>query len=262
MKKSILFLKSVLVSVFLSAGFTAGAQKLPNVQQESVYAPLIIKIDGKATEWDDTFKAYNKAAEVFYTISNSTENLYLTVQATEVAVIQKIVAGGITFTLKNTDKKSAIAPVAITYPVVQFQFSQVDYILKKAEPIAEPALKALNKRLSDHLKDITITGVKDIPDAAVSIYNEVGIKTAVLVDDKKACTIEIAIPLKYLQQEFNGTGTFSYTLQINGLSTQNVKVVGGINPNADPQDVPVDHAAPNFDFAPTYCKGEYTLAKS
>jgi hypothetical protein len=261
MKKSIIFLKSVSVSVFLGIGFTAGAQKLPNVQQQSVIAPADIKMDGKATEWDNTFKAYNNATEVFYTISNNTENLYLTIRATEVAVIQKIVSGGITFTLKNTDKKSTIAPVSITYPLVQFQYSQVNYLLKRAEPMAEPALYALNKQLTDHQKDITITGVKEIPDGLVSVYNDQGIRAAALIDNKKAYTIEIAIPLKYLQQEIDGAATFSYILQINGLSTQNVKVVGGINPNADPQDVPVDHAAPNFDFAPTYCKGEYTLAK-
>jgi len=261
MKISAIFFKSVSVSIFLSACFTAGAQKLPNVQQQSVIAPADIKIDGKVTEWDNKFQAYNNATEVFYTISNSTENLYLTVKATEVAVIQKIVGGGITFMLKSTGKKSAITPVTITYPLVQFQFSQVNYLLKRAEPIAEPALNALNKQLTDHQKDITITGVKEIPDALVSVYNDQGIRAAALIDNKKAYTIEIAILLKYLQQEIDGAGTFSYILQINGLSTQNVKVVGGINPNADPQDVPVDHAAPNFDFAPTYCKGEYTLAK-
>jgi len=262
MKISTFFFKSVLVSVFLGTGFAAGAQKLPNLQQESVYAPVAIKIDGKADEWSSKFKAYNNATEVFYTISNNTENLYLTIQATEVAVIQKIVAGGISFTFKNTDKKSVIIPVTITYPLVQFQFAQVDYLLKRPEPIADPALNAMNKQLTDHQKDITVTGVKDIPDAAVSVYNELGIKTAALIDNKKAYTVEIAIPLKYVQQEIDATGTFSYTLQVNGLSTQNVRVVGGIDPNAAPQDVPVDHAAPNFEFAPTYCKGEYTLAKN
>ena len=259
MKRSTFFFKSVLVSVFLGAGLIAGAQKLPNLQQQSVYAPANIKIDGKANEWNSQFQAFNNATEVFYTISNNTENLYLTMRATEIAVIQKIIAGGVSFTLKNIDKKSAIAPVTITYPLVQFQYSQVNYILKSI--LSDSALNVLNKRLSGHLKEITITGVKEIPDASVSVYNEQGIKTAALIDNKKAYTIEMSIPLKYLQQEFNEAGTFSYILQVNGLSTQNVKVVGGINPNANPLDVPVDHSAPNFEFAPTYCKGEYTLAK-
>jgi hypothetical protein len=261
MKNSTFFFKSVLVSVFLGAGLTAGAQKLPNLQQQSVYAPANIKIDGKTDEWDSQFQAFNNATEIFYTISNNTENLYLTIRATEVAVIQKIVAGGVSFTLKSTDKKSTVTPVNIIYPLVQFQFSQVNYILKKTEPITDQALNALNKQLTDHQKDITITGVKEFPDTAVSVYNEQGIKTAALVDNKKAYTVEMAIPLKYLQQEINGAGMFGYILQLNGLSTQNVKVVGGINPNADPSDVPLDHSAPNFEFAPTYCKGEYTLAK-
>ena len=58
----------------------ANAQKLPNVQQASLRAPENVKVDGKPTEWGDKLQAYNKATDVFYTIANDYNNLYLIIQ--------------------------------------------------------------------------------------------------------------------------------------------------------------------------------------
>ena len=74
---------------------SAQAQKLPNVQKDGVRAPANIRIDGKTTEWDNKFEAYNKATDVFYTISNDDNYLYVTVQATQAAIIRKIIGGGV-----------------------------------------------------------------------------------------------------------------------------------------------------------------------
>jgi len=52
------------------------AQKLPNVQLGSVQAPADIKIDGKTTEWHDQFQAYNRATDIYYTLSNNDNHLY------------------------------------------------------------------------------------------------------------------------------------------------------------------------------------------
>src|SRR5476651_2642642 len=86
--------------------FTANAQKLPAVQQVSVYAPVDIKIDGKATEWDNKFQAYNKTAGIYYTLSNNEDHLFLTVQATDPTTINKLVAGGLTLTIQKSGKKN------------------------------------------------------------------------------------------------------------------------------------------------------------
>ena len=52
-------MKKILSILFAVITFTATAQKLPNVQATSLRAPANIKIDGKATEWNDKFQAYN-----------------------------------------------------------------------------------------------------------------------------------------------------------------------------------------------------------
>lgn len=40
------------------------AQKLPNIQKESVRAPDNVKVDGKPIEWGNKLKAYNNATEI------------------------------------------------------------------------------------------------------------------------------------------------------------------------------------------------------
>ena len=49
--------KNLLFLLLVISAAMAKAQKLPNVQQNSVRAPYNIKIDGKATEWE--FRAHN-----------------------------------------------------------------------------------------------------------------------------------------------------------------------------------------------------------
>jgi len=261
MQKSTFFFKSVLVSsVFLGAGLTAGAQKLPNVQQQSVYAPASIKIDGKANEWDYQFQAFNGANEIFYTISNDTENLYFIAHAKEGVVIQKIIYGGITLTLKNAGKKSSVTPVSITYPLAPYPYNAMSgQTLREPKTLTDSAVLAFNKQISDHIKVIPFTGVNAIPDSSVSVYNDLGIKAVQLVDNKKTYVYELAVPLKYLRQVIDDAGTFSYVIQVNGVDTKGRIVIGGTS-MSDPQEAPVSHGA-SFMTSPTYCKGEYTLAK-
>jgi len=102
-------MKSLQISaaVLLSLGLTTSvySQKLNTVQQGSVWAPANIKIDAKLKEWDDTFQAYNKVTEVFYTVSNDDKNLYLVIKSTDPINNNKIIAGGINFLCYHPENK-------------------------------------------------------------------------------------------------------------------------------------------------------------
>lgn len=110
-----------ILSCFL--GINVHAQKLPKVQQESVYAPVNIKIDGKATEWDGKFQAYNRANCVYYTVSNDENNLYLTVYVSEWINLDKLIYGGLAFTVSNPVNKTE--NVSITYPLTDVRRNQL-----------------------------------------------------------------------------------------------------------------------------------------
>jgi hypothetical protein len=255
-------LKNSAVIVLLLNGIqTVYAQKLPTIQTGSVKAPENIKIDGKPTEWPK-FEAYNNATEFFYTISNDNNNLYIVMQATHSDIISKILAGGITFTIKNADKSNSITPASITYPYSPSGGQGVGYTIRTNKTLSEEQLTAINKQVSGDIKEIPLTGLKGINEEKISLYNDLGLRANGLVDHQKAYTCEIVIPLKYIQQVIDANGKFSYRLQVNGLDTSGKDgfiVVGG--QGANPSAQPVSHDSGNFMLSPTYLDGTYTLAK-
>jgi len=194
----------------------AHAQKLPNVQTVSIAAPAAIKVDGKPTEWNNSFQAFNHATGVYYTIANDAENLYLVVQGTDVHTVEKIISGGVTFTIKNSDKKSNDIPVAITFPFIlpKSRFPIVQKIKEKNEdkPFDQDEL---NKQLISAEKEIDVRGIKEIQDTIISVYNDAGIIVATRVDSKKVLTYELSIPLKYLQQDIDNKSALNYNIRLN-----------------------------------------------
>jgi len=97
----------LMITVVLSVCFyfPCIAQNLPNAQQRSLWAPATIKIDGKPTEWNNQFQAYNHATDILYTISNDNDNLYLIIQASKPRIIDKIIDVGVTFIINTAGKK-------------------------------------------------------------------------------------------------------------------------------------------------------------
>src|SRR5471030_3193728 len=99
---------------------TAQAQKLPVVQTISVRAPANIKIDGRATEWGNKFQAYNHSLDIYYTMANDDENLYIVTHAKEMVSIFKITSAGLKIMLNNRSKASDEGAVAITFPYFEY----------------------------------------------------------------------------------------------------------------------------------------------
>jgi len=222
------------------------AQKLPNVQQGGLYAPAKVAIDGKTDDWGNKFRAYNHATDIYYTIANSDARLYLIVQATDPAVINKIIGGGITFTIQPVGKKSDKGGMNITYPLFDkknkpyVHSSQVygnsiltvsgndvtimprsnveggptGHVADPKEFQGDSIMRIYNKRLADYSKYIAVNGIKGI-DSLISVYNTDGIRVAELFDNKINYTYEMAIDLKLLGLT---TNKFAYHITINGSS--------------------------------------------
>ncbi|MFD0749336.1 hypothetical protein ACFQZS_04225 [Mucilaginibacter calamicampi] len=250
--------KTVLLTLIVLAAATAtNAQKLPNVQKESLRAPVNIKIDGKATEWDNKFKAQNSATELLYTLSNDDENLYLTVQTKFKDVIDKIMRGGITLNVNSTIDRKSGNQISLTYPSFdQAGASKVTNMLvvknyPKANLDEEPvSIDNLNKAFASQSKVIDVKGINGIPNGEVSIYNENGIQVAAHFDDEYGYTCELAIPVKYLSLPDNGSKPFSYQLKVNEPKQFSPKAG-----NRPPPPMKMTSVAATDTW------GEYTLAK-
>jgi hypothetical protein len=249
--------------VLLMAGaLIVNAQKLPNIQQSSVLAPANIKIDGKPTEWNDQFKAYNKATDIYYTVSNDGVNLYLTVQAQYQDVIDKIIRGGITFTVNHTINKKDDAAVVITYPVIRgADMALVTNLLagkctaKNGAASTAVPVDDFNQLWDAKSKIIGIKGIKALADEGISVYNDDGIKAAAQLDNRVFYTYELAIPLKFLHLPNQGGDAFSYHIKVNEPADVQVYRPSGSAPAPPPPPMMLEATVPT-DFW-----GEYVLAR-
>jgi hypothetical protein len=261
----------------------ANAQKLPNVQQGSVRAPQNIKIDGKASEWDNQFKAYNHATDIFYTLSNDGENLYLTVQAIDPGVIRKIISGGVCLTIQPSGKKTDKDGMRVVYPVTiaaQTKGMMISVMTVKrnedrgnaqlTDKEADSVMMARNKQFSQRSKWIGTLGFKDL-DSLISVYNEDGIKAAGRYDAKGAFTCELSVNLKLLGLSVDNPAKFSYHVLLNGVSMYNndrrpdqvisVITTGAPMGGAESSMLGAKMMMDQGGAAPTDFWGEYTLAK-
>src|ERR1700743_523372 len=201
-------LKPIFNILVLGCSFlNAVAQKLPNMQPSSIRAPANIRIDGKTTEWGNKFQAYNHATDIFYTVSNDDAKLYLTVQAADRLVINKIMSGGITFTIQKSDKKTDKGGISITYPLFEKRNKLfIPPTTKESE--AESMMNIYNKSL-DASKYLGVNGIKTL-DPLITISNTDGIRVAELFDNKMRYTYELAIDLKLLGPQANDASKFAY----------------------------------------------------
>ncbi|MCC8425482.1 hypothetical protein [Mucilaginibacter sp. UR6-11] len=248
-------------------------QKLPNKQTVSLWAPANLKIDGKTTEWNNHFQAYNRAVEIYYTLSNDDKNLYLTVQATNRAIINKIINGGISFSITPSAKKNQDA-ITITYPVFEsyarpglntgkafFEQSSTNIAL------ADSIVTLNNRRLEEKSKLIMVTGIREI-DTLISVYNDHNIKVAEKFDSKMAYTYELAVALANLGLSTNKAGKFNYHIVLNGESilperapVTSLKQVR-LSPDMSDGLVAAKLGLEAQTTSPTDFWGEYTLAKN
>jgi hypothetical protein len=262
-----------LILVLVTAA--AIAQKLPKVQTASMPAPSNIKIDGKATEWNNKFQAFNRTTEVYYTLSNSATKLYLTVQANERNIIRKIVGNGITLTILPADKSKKLS---VTFPHYAAKDYPVSFNLRNPfEPekdtfknslLADSVMNAYNATLNDRFKVIGVIGVASAEDSTLSVFNAEGFRAAASFDKKLVYTYELAIPLSYIEQAAGKPGTFKYNLMVNGVPGDVKTVQGGrggrlVYTAADGTERNIGGAGPDnlaFAYAADFT-AEYTLAK-
>jgi hypothetical protein len=217
--------KTFMAGLLLSSiSLSAYSQKLNTIQEGSVWAPANIKVDAKLNEWDDTFQAYNKTTEVFYTISNDDKNLYLVLKSTDPLNNNKIVAGGINFTINKTGKKKDKDAYVIVFPLVDMAAMRNQIIAMgtsggggRGGDMDSAAVSNLRKQALKMVKDIKLIGFTDIPDSVISIYNEYGLKAAIDYDVKGNLTCEMSIPLKYLHLVTADNSEFNYNIRLNGL---------------------------------------------
>ena len=263
-----------LIILIISAD--ANAQKLPNVQKSSLRAPENIKIDGNLVEWGNKFQAYNNATDLFYTMANNDENLYLVIRTKDLDELVKITSRGIIFNISKNGKKYDKDAMSITYPFFEMghkpfiQFGDITamprYQREAMDRNPDSVSKVANKKLQDNEKYIRANNIPGV-DTLLSIYNRDGIKAAEAFDSTMAYTCELAIPLHLLNLDLKSNSAFAYHIILAGLTDDDF----GFKTTTDANGHFHMSAAPGAAFvkkehldavsSTTDFSGEYTLAK-
>lgn len=252
----------------------AYAQKQPEMQQGGLKAPANIKIDGKANEWNGMFQAYNPAIQASYTVSNDDNRLYLTINATKKEIVNKIINGGISFTIHTGPRKTTVGGTTITYPI--FDKDDRPFINTNALALVKPdekdpahkadsLMKTFNATFANKAKLIRLSGLKDL-DTLISVYNKDGIRPRAALDNKLFFTYELAIDLKLLGMSAADHTKFNYNIRFNEVDIDYVPGMEIVRNDegfvtrifvANPQLANSFAAA----LSPTDLWGEYTLVK-
>ena len=208
------------ISFAMLSAFPALAQQNADISA-GVKAPATVKVDGKLTEWGN-LPAYNKSTTLRYTLANDAKNLYLAVTCTDDANINKLLGGGLTFTINTDGKKKEKDAVVIEYPMagrggIRGFRPGGNRGGQGATAPDTAAIVAARKQSAAAAKELSVTGIKDITDTLVSIYNTYGIKTGISFDTKGSMFYELAIPLNLLNLNADKSTELAYNLKLNGI---------------------------------------------
>jgi len=200
-----------------------------------IKAPAAIKIDGKHTEWGE-LPAYNKNTTLRYTLANDAQNLYLAITCTDQSNISKLLGGGLTFTVNTEGKKKEKDAAIFVYPMQGRGGGMRGFRMggnRGGQGTAPDTtvIVAGYKQSVAAAKELSVTGVKEITDTLVSIYNTYGIKTGITFDARGKMYYELAIPLNLLQLSADKATELAYNLKLNGIqfgggNRENIRIGG------------------------------------
>ncbi|MES2428446.1 MAG: hypothetical protein V4560_15810 [Bacteroidota bacterium] len=240
MKKLIPLTSLLLLAIANLHAQDTSPKKLPTIQEGNTRAPANVKIDGKLTEWNDSFQAYNKVTHLYYTVANDDKNLYLIIKTSDATTNAKITAGGITLAINTEGKKKDKDVYSLTYPIIPRNtgrpaggnFNTVGGgggVRTMSVMIGGPGggqrgsapdsamIKAAHERTVNAAKEIKVSGFKDITDSLIAIYNEYDIKATIGYDKEGSFVYELAVPLKLLSMAADSKNEIAYNIKLNGL---------------------------------------------
>ena len=193
--------------------------------------------------------------------------MYLTLKTDGLLSTEKLLRGGMTFTVASAVKKKSV--VSLTFPafrkrsnpqVVQLKDSPdryrnftADIIVNKTR--VDSLILSCNRQIRDNFKDIQVSGIKGIDEPLISIYNEQSIKVSTAINHKMQAIYELAVPLKCLGEDLNGK--FKYNIKMISLGT--IAVPGAFDPPYLPGYITTDPKYLYLNFTTDFW-GEYTIA--
>ena len=180
--------------------------------------PSNIVIDGDAKEWGDSLRYYNKEKQLNYSLANDQDNLYMAIRINDRSEQIRVLKAGLTLSIDTRGKKKET--FSITFPIGDQ--SQNDPTLQSDNlqgntNITQQDRDDLKEARLTKLREIRVSGFKDIEGETITTSNTYGIKTAIDYDENGNLVYEAAIPLKFFHVDDLSKSEWAFNFKINGI---------------------------------------------
>lgn len=183
--------------------------------------PSAVKIDGKLGEWGDSLRYYNEEKKLNYTLANDKDNLYMAIRINDRSEQTRILGAGLTLSINTKGKKKA--DYTLTFPFAEAGNSNhlgmgAMASRKPDESVTQEDRDELMRARLTKLREIKVSGFKDIEGDMITTTNTYGIKTAIDYDANGYLTYEACIPLKFFGDFKIDKDEWAFNFKINGLT--------------------------------------------
>jgi hypothetical protein len=211
----------------LSAGLLlsiAASSSAQSGQHGSNMAPVPgkINIDGNLSDWGDSLRYYNPEKKLNYTLANDQQNLYLAIRFNDRMEQERIMRAGLTWSVNPKGKKKDA--YSLTFPAAEQNNSQMPALPKPDESGTVPEQRErmnrdeMRKARLTQLRNMKVTGFKDIDYDIITTTNSYGFKAALNFDEDGNLTYEAVIPLKFFEADDIAKNEWAFNIKVNGIS--------------------------------------------
>ena len=178
--------------------------------------PAGIAIDGDIKEWGDSLRYYNAEKKINYSLANDGENLYMAIRLNDYNDQLRVLTAGLTLGVDTRGKKKET--FSITFPLGANANSLHIGIKRQDNGDLTPDDRdELAQAKLTTLREIKMTGFKDIEDEMITTSNTYGIKADFNFDKDGYLVCEAAIPLKFFHDDDLTKNEWAFDFKINGM---------------------------------------------
>ena len=193
----------------------AQSKPAPNTLQAP---PAGVTIDGDLNEWGDSLRYYNEDQKLYYTLANDKDNLYMAIRINDRSEQRRILGAGLTLSIDTKGKKKE--SFSVTFPIGGKPDMAPDddtQSLDGSKPNTVDNHEEKMKANMTKLRQLKVTGFKDVESELITTANTYGFKVAIDFDKDGNLIYETAIPLSLFHAEDIGKNEWAFNIRINGI---------------------------------------------
>ena len=182
--------------------------------------PSNLVIDGDLKDWGDSLRYYNQDKQLNYALANDQDDLYMAIRINDRSEQIRVLRAGLTLSIDIRGKKKE--SFTMTFPVgdqsAEGMTETAQDLQNGNNDIKEEDHEEMMKARLTKLREIKITGFKDIESETMTTSNTYGFKVAIDYDKDGNLVYEAAIPLKFFHADDLSKNEWAFNFKINGIT--------------------------------------------